>query len=193
MDSPTLGPHLTGPMKNPIVYTLVGGLVLFVWQFLSFAAINLHGEAQTYTEKDQQILEFLDSIDLEPGMYALGAPSDAERTDPALQEAYLERMEGQPWAQLNYQAAWSNDMTGNLLRSLVMNLLTAFLLFWMMKNLTDPTLVRRVMLAVFVGWAGFMFFPYSNFIWYKKPDIWAHLIDGTVPFALLGWLGPKQA
>ena len=180
-------------MKNPIVYTLVGGLVLFVWQFLSFAAINLHGEAQTYTEKDQQILEFLDSIDLEPGMYALGAPSDAERTDPALQEAYLERMEGQSWAQLNYQAAWSNDMTGNLLRSLVMNLLTAFLLFWMMKNLADPTLARRVMLAVFVGWAGFMFFPYSNFIWYKKPDIWAHLIDGTVPFALLGWLGPKRA
>ena len=180
-------------MKNPIVYTLVGGLVLFVWQFLSFAAINLHGEAQTYTEKDQQILEFLDSIDLEPGMYALGAPSDAERTDPALQEAYLERMEGQPWAQLNYQAAWSSDMTGNLFRSLVMNLLTAFLLFWMMKNLADPTLARRVMLAVFVGWAGFMFFPYSNFIWYKKPDIWAHLIDGTVPFALLGWLGPKRA
>ena len=61
-------------MKNPIVYTLVGGLVLFVWQFFSFAAINLHGEAQTYTEKDQQILEFLDSIELEPGMYALGAP-----------------------------------------------------------------------------------------------------------------------
>ena len=84
-------------------------------------------------------------------------------------------------------------MTSNLLRSLVMNLLTAFLLFWMMKNLADPTLARRIMLAVFVGWAGFMFFPYSNFIWYKKPDIWAHLIDGTVPFALLGWLGPKQA
>ena len=179
-------------MKNPIVYTLVGGLVLFVWQFLSFAAINLHGEAQTYTDKDQRILEFLDSIDLEPGMYALGAPSDAERSDPALQEGYMERMEGQPWAQLNYQAAWSNDMTGNLLRSLVMNLLTAFLLFWMMKNLADPTLSRRVMLAVFVGWAGFMFFPYSNFIWYKKPDIWAHLIDGTVPFAVLGLLGPKR-
>ena len=125
-------------MKNPIVYTLVGGLVLFVWQFFSFAAINLHGEAQTYTEKDQQILEFLDSIELEPGMYALGAPSDAERTDPALQEAYLERMEGQPWAQLNYQAAWTNDMTGNLLRSLVMNLLTGTMHRIAQPGLTSP-------------------------------------------------------
>jgi len=180
-------------MKNPIVYTLVGGLVLFVWQFISFAGVNLHDDAQAHTPKDGEILEFLDKIELEPGMYALGAPSAEERADPALWEAYEERMEGQSWAQLNYLETWTNDMNMNLLRGFVMNLITAFLLFWMMRNLSDPTTARRVMLAVFVGWAGFMVFPYSNFIWYKKPDIWAHLIDATLPFAVLGWLGPKSA
>ena len=45
-------------MKNPIVYTLVGGLVLFVWQFLSFAAINLHGEAQTTPTRTSESSNF---------------------------------------------------------------------------------------------------------------------------------------
>ena len=178
-------------MKNPIVYTLVGGLVLFVWQFLSYAAINLHGEAQAYTPKDQEILAFLESIELEHGMYALGAPSPEERNDPALQEAYLERTEGRSWGVLNYQPNWTNNMVPNLGRSLFMNLLTAFLLFWMMRNLSNRSLKRRLMLAVAVGWVGFMFFPYSHFIWYKNPDIWAHMLDATVPFAVLGLLGPK--
>ena len=98
-------------MKNPIIYTLVGGLVLFVWQFLSYAAINLHGEAQAYTPKDQEILAFLETIELEHGMYALGAPSPEERNDPALQEAYLERTEGQSWGVLNYQPNWTNNLS----------------------------------------------------------------------------------
>ena len=179
-------------MKNPIVYTLVGGLVLFVWQFLSYAAINLHGEAQAYTPKDREILAFLETIELEHGMYALGAPSPEERNDPALQEAYLARTEGRSWGVLNYQPNWTNNMVPNLGRSLFMNLLTAFLLFWMMRNLSDGRLKKRLMLTVAAGWVGFMFFPYSHFIWYKNPDIWAHMIDATVPFAVLGLLGPKS-
>ena len=64
--------------------------------------------------------------------------------------------------------------------------------FWMMRNLSDGSLKKRLMLTVAVGWVGFMFFPYSNFIWFKNPDIWAHMIDATVPFAMLGLLGPKR-
>ena len=45
------------------------------------------------------------------------------------------------------------------------------------------------MLAVAVGMVGFMFFPYSNFIWFKNPDIFAHMVDALVPFALVGLLG----
>jgi hypothetical protein len=30
--------------------------------------------------------------------------------------------------------------------------------------------------------------PYTNYIWYQTPDIWAHLLDAFVPYALLGFL-----
>ena len=39
-----------------------------------------------------------------------------------------------------------------------------------------------------VGFVGFMFYPYSTFIWFKNPDIVAHMIDAVVPFALVGAL-----
>lgn len=180
-------------MNKTLLYTTVGGLVLFIWQFLSFAAVNLHGNSQEYTPKDKQILKFLASIELEEGMYALGSPSPEERSDPALQESYMRRMEGQPWARLNYRHHWSGDMSMNLIRSVIMNMLSAFLLFWLFRNVVDRNTGKCVMIAVAVGWVGFLFFPYSNFIWFKDPDIWAHMVDATVPFAMLGWLGSRWA
>ena len=179
-------------MKNPLVYTAIGGLVLFFWQFLSFAALNLHGSAQSYTPKSAEIIGFLESIDLEHGMYALGAPSPEERSDPGLQEEYLLRTEGKSWGVLNYQPDWTNNMLPNLGRGLFMNVLTALFLFLMLNGMADRSTKRRILVAVAVGWVGYMYFPYSNFIWFKNPDIWAHMIDATVPFALLGWLAPSD-
>jgi len=55
-------------MKTFLLSTVLGGLILFFWQFLSFAAINLHGPAQEYTPLDREILAHLDGLNLEEGM-----------------------------------------------------------------------------------------------------------------------------
>ena len=38
-------------MKKTVIAALVGGLIIFLWQFLSYALINFHKPAQQYTEK----------------------------------------------------------------------------------------------------------------------------------------------
>ena len=109
-------------MKTFLLPTVLGGVILFFWQFLSFAAINLHGDAQEYTPLDRDILAHLAELNLEEGMYALGSPSPEERADPeGLGAEYMARMEGQPYAVLNYQLEWRGNMSPNLIRSLVMN------------------------------------------------------------------------
>jgi hypothetical protein len=179
-------------MKRLLLFSLAGGLTLFFWQFLSFAALNFHGSAQEYTPLDQEILAHLAQLNLDEGMYALGSPSPEERADPdGLGAEYMARMEGQPYAVLNYQYEWSSNMLPNLLRSLVMNVLTALLLFWLLGQISNPTLGKRLGIALAVGFIGFMFYPYSNFIWHKTPDIWAHLADSVVPFALIGLLSSR--
>lgn len=48
--------------------------------------------------------------------------------------------------------------------------------------------MKRTLFAIAIGFSGFIFYPYSNFIWFKNPDIVAHMIDAIVPFALVGLL-----
>ena len=161
-----------------------------VWQFLSFAAINLHGDAQEYTPLDREILAHLAELNLEEGMYALGSPSPEERADPeGLGADYMARMEGQPYAVLNYQHEWRGDMTPNLLRSLVMNLLTSHVDLAGGTAPTPPPCFDGGPVRA-VGLVGFMFFPYSTFIWFKNPDIFAHMMDALVPFSVVGLVEP---
>ena len=58
-------------MKKTIVAALVGGIIIFIWQFLSFALINFHKPAQNYTDKQDAIMTFLNSQQLPEGGYIL--------------------------------------------------------------------------------------------------------------------------
>jgi len=48
------------------------------------------------------------------------------------------------------------------------------------------------LLAVIIGCVAFAYRPQSQFIWFKAPDFWAHLLDSLIPFAVLGCIAPKQ-
>ena len=114
-------------MKKHLFYTLMGGSILFFWQFLSHAALNFHADAQAYTPKQLEILANLEALEIEPGQYMLGQP------DPSLpreeQEASMEAMAGKPWGVLNYQTVDHTDMTMNLIRGFSIALIVASLFF----------------------------------------------------------------
>ena len=59
-------------MKNHILFSFLGAIILFIWSFLSWAAINLHQDEQTYTPLEKDVLSAITETGLEPGMYALG-------------------------------------------------------------------------------------------------------------------------
>ena len=46
-------------MKKQLIATLVGGVLIFFWQFLSWTALNVHGAEFTYTPNEGKILEAL--------------------------------------------------------------------------------------------------------------------------------------
>ena len=124
-------------------------------------------------------------------MYFLGQP------DPSLsreeQEAAMESMEGQPWAVLNYHSSNSMSMAMNMTRGFLVSFVIAYILFWLFLQQKDQTLKNRLLLSLAVGMIGFFFVPYTNFIWYKAPDIFGYLADGIVPWLILGFIGHKMA
>lgn len=178
-------------MKHKLLFSLIGAIVIFAWQFLSFAMPNFHKSANTYTPLQDSILMSLDKMGLKEGMYLLGQP------DPSLsseeQQAAMKSLDGKPWAVINYQASNSMDMAMPMIRGLLVCFVISFLLFWIFLQQKNPTLSNRLLLSLAIGMIGFFFTPYTNFIWYKEPDIFAYLADGIVPWLILGFIGHKMA
>ena len=178
-------------MKKLILFSLIGAVILFAWQFLSFAMPNLHKASMEYTPLQDEVLAVLESSGLQEGMYMLGQP------DPKLpRDEYNQGMEGykgKPWAILNYQAENNDKMAMNMIRGFLVCLVISALFFWVIRQQKDPTLLKRVLTGLAIGLVGFFFVPYTNFIWFREPDIWAYLADGIVPWAILGLVGHKMA
>lgn len=173
------------------MFSLVGGLILFIWQFLSFAMPNLHKSAMEYTPVQDEVLAAIASSGLKEGMYMLGQP------DPSLSgaesEKAMEKYEGKPWAILNYQAENKDKMVMNMIRGFIICLIISAMFFWVISQQKDPSLKKSILTGLAIGLIGFFFVPYTGFIWFKAPDIWAYLADGIVPWAILGWVGHKMA
>jgi hypothetical protein len=178
-------------MKKAILFALLGGIVLFAWQFLAWAMPNFHNKAQQYTPVQDVILQAIHDSGLKQGMYVLGQP------DPKLSgqesESAMKQYEGKPWAVLNYREKNDSGMAMNMIRGFMMMVLVSLLFFWLVRQQKDPTLLKRILLGLGIGMIGFMFIPYTYFIWFKAPDIWAYLLDGLAPWIILGWLGHKLA
>jgi hypothetical protein len=181
-------------MKKLILFSVIGGIILFIWQFLSYSLPDFHKSAHAYTPLQDSIMNQIEKLGLEEGMYMLGAanPENPEEVAAAMKE------ETRTWAVLNYQVDDSNSMTKPLIRSVINCMIIAGLLFWLLKQKPDSTLLSKVLLSFVVGFISFLYMPYSNFIWYKEPDIWAHLMDGVIPWLILGliahlFLKPKSA
>jgi hypothetical protein len=178
-------------MKKMLLFSLIGAIIIFAWQFLSYAFPNFHKSASQYTAKQDSILNKLNELGLQEGMYFLGQadPSLSQDEQMKIHESYANK----PWAIVNYHKTNSMSMALPMFRSVSIAFVTSMLLFWIFLQQKNPTLKNRILLSLAIGMISFFFVPYSNFIWYKSPDIFAHLIDGIVPWTILGLIGHKLA
>jgi F0F1-type ATP synthase assembly protein I len=173
-------------MKNQLIATVVGALILFIWQFLSWSLLNVHGAETQYTPNQDKIMEVL-SANLEEGEYFIpGVPpgSTAEEEQAAMEAAI-----GKPWAKVSYHPEMKMNMGLNLTRGLVIDLVSIWLLVWLLMQFADLTFAKTVMASLAVGTIAYFTIPYLNHIWFEGSTI-GYLIDNIVQWGLIGvWLG----
>jgi len=177
-------------MNKQLIGTLVVGLILFFWQFLSWQALNLHSAEMKYTPKQDQIMAALDGLGLEPGTYAI-PQHDPAITDTKEIEAHYKSFEGKPWAQVSYKENWTMSMGMNMFRGFVIDLVAAFFLIWILMKFENRDMKNCIMASLAVGVIGYLTIPYLNSIWFQGNTL-GHIFDAIVPWALsgvfLGWL-----
>jgi hypothetical protein len=178
-------------MKKPFVGAIVGGLLIFIWQTLSWTVLDLHRPAQNYTLKQDTILSFLKThIDKEGGYLMPTVPKGS-----SFEEATKagEKMIGKPWAFVQYHASFDGSMNAmymNMARGLVATIVMVWLLCWILGKWGRASFGSVFIACIFTGLIVFINEPYNTYIWYKIFDVRAHLIDALAGWGLCGiWLG----
>jgi hypothetical protein len=175
-------------MKKIIIASLVGAIILFFWQFFSYAAMNFHKDDQAYTEKDKAIMSFLASQGLEEGGYIL--PNIPPGSSEEARESYMQTAAGQPWAKLQYHKAMDTGMGMNMTRGFISDFVILILFCWILNQVAILNFRKTLLAALAVGLIVFLNSYYINYIWFKDFDIKAKLMDSVVSWGLVGlWLG----
>ena len=173
-------------MKKTIIGTLVGALILFIWQFISWGAVNFHSGMQQHTPKQDEILKYLGD-NLDEGFYML--PVSPPGTSSEEMQKQMEASNGKPWAQIYYHKAMDTAMGMNLVRGFAVDLLAVFLLVWLLMKMGNPSFSTIITSAIIVGLIGYLSVSYVNSIWFKTKTL-ADLLDAVASWGLIGaWLG----
>ena len=173
-------------MKNQLIGALVASLILFIWQFLSWAMLNLHGSEMSYTSNQDAIMEVLNA-NLEEGDYFL--PASPPTATMEEQQAVMDNAVGKPWAKITYRAAMSNNMGMNMFRGWIVDFLAAFLLCWILLKMTNLDFKTCLLSSLAVGLIGYFTINYIDSIWFEGNSL-PDLLDAVVQWGLCGaWLG----
>ncbi|MFM2362552.1 MAG: hypothetical protein RLZZ316_1454 [Bacteroidota bacterium] len=174
-------------MKKILIGGLVGGILLFVWQTVSWTVANLHDKGQQYTAKQDTLLSALAASGLTEGSYLV--PRMENESDMAAMETWMKEQTGKPWAQISYYKAWEMNMGMNMARGLLSDIVIVCLLCWILAKISTSSAGFYILASVMIGVISFVNGPYTGHIWYPLHDIGAHLTDALVSWGLVGvWL-----
>lgn len=174
-------------MNKALIGSLVGGLILFIWQFMSWTMLNIHGSEMSYTPQQDQIMECLASSGLEEGSYYM--PNIAPGTSKEEQQAAWEEAMGKPWATIHYQSSAENNMGMNMIRGLIIDILAVYMLCYLLMGNNDLTKQKVIVSSILVGLIGYLTISYLNTVWFKTNSM-GYLIDAVAQWGVCGvWLG----
>ncbi|MCA0236409.1 MAG: hypothetical protein LCH81_08490 [Bacteroidetes bacterium] len=174
-------------MKKQLIATLVGGVLLFFWQFLSWSLLNVHGAEFTYTPNEGKILEALAQNLPASGQYMV--PTLPPNATPEQQEAMMKDMGSKPWATISYHTSFNTNMGMNMTRGLLVDFVCVFLLIWLLLKFQNLNFQTTLLSSLAVGIIGYLTISYTNTIWFETSSI-GYLVDAVVGWGLVGaWLG----
>ena len=174
-------------MKKQLIGALVGSLILFFWQFISWGLVEIHGPQMAYTPKQDAVLQALIDTGIEEGTYFVPrAPSGSSAAEA---EAFMNEHVGKPWAIVSYHESLQNRQGMNMFRGWVIDFISVLLLCWLLLKMANLDFKTAVLASLAVGLIGYFTIAYLYSIWFESDSI-PYLIDTIVQWGICGaWLG----
>jgi hypothetical protein len=175
-------------MKKSIIGALVGGIIIFIVQTLAWVFTDIHSKWQGYTPKQDSILAYLGTQQLKSGQYLMPAAQPGATMDEKTK--FMADKVGKPWAILSFHAAYHDNMTMNMVRSFVVDVLIVWLLSWILLRINAPSFTTIFTASLFMGIIVYLNSSYTYHIWYETPGQKGFIIEYGLQWGLTGiWLG----
>lgn len=177
-------------MKKWLIGSIVGAILVFLWQFLSWTVLNLHADAVKYHPAQDSIMQVLNATNTEEGSYML--PNAKPGTPQKEHMEMAKNMDGKPWASIIYHKQFHYRMFEPIITGFIVCLVLVFLLMYMLTSGGTPTAMRTFTASLAAGIFYFLLGPFTAHNWFDLPInmIKADLVDAIVSWGLCGvWLG----
>jgi len=177
-------------MKKWLIGSLVGAILVFLWQFLSWTILPIHSGEAKYTPAQNELLTTISNSIKEDGTYML--PTYPPGATMEEQQKAMSEMPGKPWATIIYRSSYNGDMVMPLVRGFLIDLVLVFILIYVLTRGGIPTSMRVFAGSVAVGLFTFLAGPYTMHNWFQTTTAayTGHFIDAFVAWGLCGlWLG----
>jgi uncharacterized membrane protein len=174
--------------KQWIIGSIVGAIIVFAWQGLSWMVIGIHDSQMKYTPAQKEIMNVISSNLTEEGLYSM--PSAATKKE---QQDMMKEMEGNPWATVIYHRQYHSDVAMRMIRGFLVDLFLVISLIYILTRGGAVPIARKVFSgSVAWGLAFFLAGQYMAHVWFDLPwhMITGDLIDNIVSWSICGiWLG----
>lgn len=170
-------------MKRSLIVSSIAALILFIWQFLSQAALDLHKMEHQYTANQDTIVNFI-THQLSVGKYAMPLPKPGCTMEEA--QKFMAESAGKPSIIIDYKINEGGNMGMSMLRGLLTNVLIIFLFTTLVGKMEKRSFVSILTASIVVGLIGFLNHSYTNYIWYHAPGLFMDLVDAVVGWGLAG-------
>jgi hypothetical protein len=170
-------------MKKLLLGAIAGGLILFVWGYLSHTVLPLGSTGLHSLPNEETLVPSLSAAMTQAGMYYFPG-GDMLKMTPEQQKAWTEKYKAGPVGLIIFQPTGSDPMSGEkMLTELGFDLLAALIVAWILSQ-TVVAYRKRVIISALIGFFGWVTIsaPYWN--WYNFP------IDFTMAQAaeqIVGW------
>lgn len=149
-------------MKNLLIGSFVGALILFGWQTISWTALGIHDKAYQFHSNQDSIINILSASMAADGQYMM--PIADPKLPQEERNKLMEQMEGKPWAVISYHRAYDFDMVTPILRGFVISFVCVLLACLVIRRF-DPAYKNFLSVFTSVLTFGVICFLYT---WYNQ-------------------------
>lgn len=174
-------------MFKKILASIVGGVLIFIWQSLSWTVLPIHLNSTKHTPNQDTILSVLKTNITEEGLYYLPSLDMSKHPTSEQHNEFYTQQTGKPWAMISYHFENPGMDPMQFVKGIIINIVSAFLVVMIITGMkiNEMDLFKilgvTMLFPLIVTMQGVM----TDVNWWNTPS---HFYIGTIIDLVMGWL-----